>query len=363
MQIGTCSLAGLARLRKGVRRERVSSWDQSGGNRDFWLFAPHEARTIAEIKGAGCVKHIWMTMWSPEEAYARRIVLRAWWDGEPEPSVECPIGDFFGIGHGIVRNFWSLPLQMSPSDGRSFNCWFPMPFAASARFEVANESDSNFILYCYVDYERYDVLEEGYGCFHAQWRRQNPTSGWGDDGRRFEADDAYRWEVWDRPNVDGVGNYVILEAEGLGHYVGCHLDVDCFARTKNDWWGEGDDMIFIDGEPGPPRLHGTGSEDYFNTAYCPKEEFCTPYHGLTVYSGTEEWPWRGKNSLYRFHIEDPIYFEKSIRVTIEHGHANNLSNDYSSTAYWYQAEPHKPFPPLLPVGERLPRPEPASMRR
>jgi hypothetical protein len=302
-----------------------------------------------------------MTMSSPEQAYARKVVLRIWWDGESEPSIECPIGDFFGIGHGIVKNFWSLPLQMSPSDGRGFNCWFPMPFATSARLEVANESRSDFNLYFYIDYERYQVLEGSYGRFHAQWRRQNPTSGWGDDSRRFKEDRAYPQDVSSVPNLDGAGNYVILEAEGRGHYVGCHLDVDCFARGKNDWWGEGDDMIFIDGEAWPPRLHGTGSEDYFNTAYCPKEEFCTAYHGLTVYSGTDEWPWRGKNSVYRFHIEDPVYFEKSILVTIEHGHANNLSNDYCSTAYWYQAEPHKPFPALLPLEGRLPRPDGGPM--
>lgn len=357
MQIGSSSLASLAQLREGVRRERISSWDRSGGNQDFWSFSPQEKRVIAEIEGAGCIKHIWMTMWSPEQAYARKVVVRVWWEGEPEASIECPIGDFFGIGHGIVKNFWSLPLQMSPSDGKSFNCWFPMPFATSARFEVANESHSEFNLYFYIDYERYAVLEGNYGRFHAQWRRQNPTAGWGDDSRLFKEDRAYLKEVSSAPNLDWAGNYVVLDAEGRGHYVGCHLDVDCFARQKNDWWGEGDDMIVIDGEPWPPRLHGTGSEDYFNTAYCPTEEFSTPYHGLTVYSGTAEWPWRGKNSLYRFHIEDPVYFEKSILVTLEHGHANNLSNDYSSTAYWYQTEPHKSFPPLWPMEERLPRPD------
>jgi len=137
--------------------------------------------------------------------------------------------------------------------------------------------------------------------------------------------------------------------------VGCHLDIDCFAREKNDWYGEGDDMIFIDGEAWPPSFHGTGTEDYFNTAYCPREEFSAPYHGLILYSGTEKWPFKGKNSVYRYHIEDPIHFEQSICVTIEHGHANNLSNDYSSTAYWYQLEPHGGFPELLPVAERLPR--------
>jgi len=356
MQIGDSSLAGLAHLRLEVQRERLSSYDKKGGNRDWWTTEPKQKITIANIQGAGCVKHIWITLGCPEEAYARKIVLRAWWDGETEPSIECPIGDFFGIGHGIVKNFWSLPLQMSPQAGRAFNCWFPMPFATSARFEIENESSSETSVYFYIDYERYTQLEPEYARFHAQWRRENPTTGFGDPKRRFAENHDYMWEVWSTPNLDGKENYVILEAEGKGHFVGCHLDVDCFEREKNDWWGEGDDMIFIDGEPWPPRLHGTGSEDYFNTAYGPHEEFCSPYQGLTVNSGDAEWPWRGKNSLYRFHIEDPVYFEKSIRVAIEHGHANSLSNDYSSTAYWYQTEPHLPFPRLLPVELRLPRP-------
>ena len=354
MQIGDSSLAGLARLRNGVRRERISSYDRTGGNRDWFTFAPDQKIVIAEIEGAGCIRHIWMTMGCPEEAYARKIILRAWWDGESQPSIECPVGDFFGIGHGIVKNFWSLPLQMSAQAGRAFNCWFPMPFASSARFEIQNESSAPTNLYFYIDYERYDKLEDGYGRFHAQWRRENPTTGFGDPARRFADDNDYMWEVWSVPNLDGKGNYIILEAEGKGHYVGCHLDIDCFARDKNDWYGEGDDMIFIDGES-LPRLYGTGTEDYFNTAFCPSEEFCSPYQGITVNSGNKEWPWRGKNSTYRYHIEDPIYFEKSIQVTIEHGHANNLTNDYASTAYWYQTEPHKSFPALLPVAQRLPR--------
>jgi hypothetical protein len=355
MQIGYSSLSNLAQLRSDVRSERISSYDQQGGNYDWVTIAPQQSLRIADIQGAGCIKHIWMTMLCLEADYPRKIVLRSWWDGEDQPSIECPIGDFFGIGHGIVKNFWSLPLQMSSQDGRGFNCWFPMPFASEARFEVHNQSNVSANLYFYIDYQRYKKLEEGYGRFHAQWRRENPTEGWGDDERRFSENNDYMWELWRTPNLDGAGNYTILEAEGKGQYVGCHLDVDCFARSKNDWWGEGDDMIFIDGEPWPPRMHGTGSEDYFNTAFCPKEEYCTPYQGLTVYSGDDDWPWNGKNSIYRFHIEDPIYFEKSIRVTIEHGHANNLSNDYSSTAYWYQKEPHKPFPRLLSVDERLPR--------
>ena len=153
-------------------------------------------------------------------------------------------------------------------------------------------------------------------------------------------------------NPTGEGNYVILDAHGRGHYVGCHLDIDVFERQVNDWYGEGDDMIFIDGHL---AMHGTGTEDYFNTAYCPRTEYCAPYHGLTLYSGTPEWPWSGRNSVYRYHIADPIHFHESIKVTIEHGHANKLSNDYSSTAYWYQLEPHRPFPSLPAVAKRLPR--------
>jgi hypothetical protein len=360
MLIGGSSLGDLARLRHGLRRMRVSSWDLSGGNDDFWTLGPGEARTIADLAGAGCIRHIWMTMESHEPAWPRQIVLRMWWEGEASPSVEAPIGDFFGIGHGIVKTFSSLPLQMSPEDGRAFNCWFPMPFASRARIEVSNDSPADCILYFYVDYEAYapdgaaEVSQE-YGRFHAQWRCQNPADGWADLSRR--GDREWLAQAWRTPNLDGAGNYVILEATGKGHYVGCHLDIDCFQRELCDWYGEGDDMIFVDGEPWPPRLHGTGTEDYVNLAYGPTQEHYGPYHGLTVYSGSKEWPWGGKNSVYRYHIEDPIYFEKSIRVTVEHGHANEQSNDYSSTAYWYQTEPHAPFEPLLPVALRLPRPD------
>lgn len=354
IQIGNSSLTNIARLRDGVRRERASSWDISGGNHDYWVVKPTETKYIFDVSGAGCIKHIWVTLGCSELYYARKIVLRAWWDGESNPSVECPIGDFFGIGHAIIKNFWSMPLQMSPENGKGFNCWFPMPFSQQARISITNETQSDVLLYFYVDYEAYQKLEAGYGRFHAQWRRNNPTKGWGDDTRQFWVDRKYRDEVFSMPNLSGKDNYIILEAQGKGQYVGCHLDVDCYKLGKNRWWGEGDDMIFIDGQAFPPRLHGTGSEDYFNAAYCPTQEYCSPYHGITVISGNQESPWAGKNSMYRYHIEDPVYFEKSVLVSIEHGHANNLTNDYSSTAYWYQSEPHKKFPVLLPVNDRLP---------
>jgi len=156
---------------------------------------------------------------------------------------------------------------------------------------------------------------------------------------------------------------VLLDVAGEGQYVGCVLNIDVFDRQVNDWYGEGDDMIFIDGEAWPPRLHGTGTEDYFNTAFCPTQEYSAPYHGITVYSGSDDWPWGGKNSMYRFHVEDPIRFRESIRVTIETGHDNALANDYSSTAYWYQRGRKTPLPKLVAVSERLPRPDALARAR
>jgi hypothetical protein len=349
------SLTSIATIRN-AKSHRVSSYDRTGGNRDFVVFGPDETKTVANLQGPGCIRHIWMTIGGDEPALGRRVVLRFFWDDEPHPSVEVPLTDFFGMGFGMFKEFTSAPLQMSPSGGRAMSCWWPMPFAKSARIEVANEGAEEHPLYFYIDYETYPTPLDDSGYFHAHWRRENPTEGWLDRSAHdeFVAD---IWKVWQQPralNLDGKENYVILEAEGKGHYVGCNLHIDVFERQVNDWYGEGDDMIFIDGEP-LPRLYGTGTEDYFCTAYCPKTEFSAPYHGLILYSGTEEWPWGGKSSMYRYHLEDPIHFEKSIKVTIEHGHGNKLSNDYSSTAYWYQAEPHKPFPPLPGLTERLPR--------
>ncbi|REE57578.1 Protein of unknown function (DUF2961) [Paenibacillus taihuensis] len=369
MTMGYSSMADLARLRD-ARRRRVSSYDRTGGNYDWTIIPGGETSVIMDVKGAGSIRHIWCTLFAAEEGITpsdeqhvlRKLIIRMYWDGETEPSVEAPIGDFFGIGHGVTRNFWSLPFVMAPDEGRGFNCFFAMPYGDSARVEIVNDCDSQVNFYYYIDYEEYDQLEQGLGRFHAQWRRENATDSWGAElpldaplGSTHEGHIKLTQELWKVPNLDGKGNYVILEAKGRGHYVGCNLNIDCFAQEKNNWYGEGDDMIFIDGDP-LPTLYGTGTEDYFNTAFCPRTEFSTPYFGIHMNSGDEENPWRGKNSMYRFHIEDPIHFRESIRVTIEHGHANKLGNDYSSTAYWYQTEPHEPFPKMLPVEQRLPRP-------
>lgn len=342
-------LSDLPRLTQ-TRTARASSWDRTGGNEDRLRLEPGADAVLAELGEPGVVRHLWATLACGDRDYLRKIVLRMFWDGAKTPCVEAPIGDFFGVGHARARNFVSLPLQMSPEDGKAFNCWFPMPFD-TARVEVCNEAAEEALLYFYIDYEVTGRPDPTAGRFHAQWRRENPCDG------IDEQDLSNEQFQFGGTNTDGVGNYVILEAEGEGHYVGCNLNIHNLRKvglSQFNWYGEGDDMIFIDGEPFPPSLHGTGTEDYFNTAWCPTQEYHAPYHGL-VLAGQQNWS--GKVSMYRFHIEDPIRFRRSIRVTIEHGHANRRSDDYSSTAYWYQSEPHAPFPQLPSVAERLPRPD------
>jgi D-arabinan exo alpha-(1,3)/(1,5)-arabinofuranosidase (non-reducing end) len=358
------SLRDLPRLRSG-RRKRASSWDRSGGNDDRLIIEPGQTALLSEISGAGCVNHVWITAaidgldaLNTEPDFLRKVLLKMYWDGENQPSVLVPLGDFFGVGHGRTANFVSSPIQMSPENGKSFNCFFHMPFADGARIEVISELQRERVLfYYYIDYEEFDELERSLGRFHAQWRRENPTDGV-EQGKQSNEEFLFGGE-----NIGGEGNYVILEAEGKGHYVGCLLNVHNLRETDEwNWYGEGDDMIFIDGEEWPPSLHGTGMEDYFNTAWSPRQEYYSPYHGITL-GGRENWS--GQISFYRFHIEDPVPFEKSIRVTIEHGHANKRSDDYSSVAYWYQTEPHRPFS-ILPVEQRISRPvrekSPSSMR-
>ncbi|MHA1412904.1 MAG: glycoside hydrolase family 172 protein [Promethearchaeota archaeon] len=352
MEFGISSLENLAKIRKNVKRKRISSYDKTGANVDCVLIKEKEKYEICNIQGAGIIKHIWMTLASNAPYYLRKIVLRMWWDDEKDPSVEVPIGDFFGVGHGRTVNFWSLPLAMGPEDGKGFNCFFPMPFSSGARIEVENESETDLILYFYIDYEEHPKLPENYGRFHAAWRRENPCKG-------NEYRPKKKAEVFIRKNKTHENDYLILEAEGEGHYVGCHLDIFNLMTTENKsdkdrfWPGEGDDYIEID--DGEIIIYGTGTEDYFCTSWCPTQFYCSPYFGIPLPGGEN---WSGHISYYRFHIEDPIYFHKNIKVKIEHGHANQRSDDFSSTAYWYQDEPHKKFWDLLPVDQRIPREEP-----
>jgi len=334
------------------KRMRVSSYDRSGGNDDRVHVKPGETYEFANIPGAGLITHIWITVGTTtpggSEFYAmRKAYLNFYWDGEENPSVSAPLGDFFGLGHGVTRNFVSEPLQMSPKDGNSLNCWFPMPFAKGARMTITSDCYSDLLFYFYVDYEEHESIPDDTLRFHAQWRREAPTDGVNPETK----ESLLEWLAFGN-NTTGEGNYVVLDAEGEGHYVGCNINIHNLEKTEFvDWPGEGDDMIFIDGEEWPPRLHGTGTEDYVNTAWSPQQVYSAPYHGI-ILPGEDNW--KGKMSWYRYHMRDPIMFNKSIKVTIEHGHNNHRSDDWSTTAYWYQSEPHKPLPPMPPLKARLP---------
>ena len=339
-------LSGLPLLSNTASR-RASSWDRTGGNRDWVTVEPGGTHELVRVGAPGVVRHLWMTAASDDPAHLRTATIRASWDGATTPCIEAPLGDFFGLGHARTTNFWSLPLQMSPQDGKGLSCWFPMPFDA-ALVTVTNEGSEPLKLYYYLDYELGPAYPTAAGRFHARWHRENPTAG---IDRAGVSNDDY---LFGGTNLDGAANYVILEAEGAGHYVGCHLDIvnrSSVGPETFDWYGEGDDMIFVDGEAFPPSLHGTGTEDYFGTAWSPTQAYSGPYHGVILPGGEN---WSGEISLYRYHLEDPVRFTRSIRVTIEHGHANRRSDDVSSTAYWYQLEPHGPQPPLPPVEQRMP---------
>jgi len=362
MSFGCTTLKSLVR-RRPARTKRVSSYDKSGGNRDAWPIPVGETAVLADIAGAGSITHIWFTIASQDKYYLRHLVLRMYWDGEDTPSVECPVGDFFNIGHGLAASNAAMPLAtVAPSESErklggnmAMNCYWQMPFAGGAKITITNDGTEPVgAFYFYVDYEEHDALDNECLRFHAQWRRENPTVG---EKGNLAAQGINYWSLMDDPNPFGEGNYVILEAEGEGHYVGCSLSVDNVDPTPDGltWWGEGDDMMFIDGEKTPSMI-GTGSEDYFCHAWGmhPKGY---PYAGTSVHEHDPDNPGRHKCTSYRFHIEDPVIFTRSLRVTIEHGHANLQSNDYSSVAYWYQAEPHAQFPALPDAVARRPRPD------
>jgi len=337
----------LARLQKGVKTRRVSSYDKSGGNNDrLEGIAPGQRRTLFEVKGAGVIDHIWITIAPPPPALSRHdLILRMYWDGEANPSVEAPVGDFFGQGWDESYPFAVLPLAAGPREGRAMVSYFPMPFASGARIEIENDSAQKVdAFYYYVDYQEMASLPADLGRFHAFYNHalteaspegENEWSLLGPQGK----------------NTTGDRNYLIADIEGKGHYVGVNYYVDCPSPM---WYGEGDDMFFIDGERWPSSLHGTGTEDYFNTSWSPNVLFQHPYFGYARVNGGTGW--LGRTHVYRFHLADPVYFDRSLRFSIEHGHDNNLTLDLSSVAYWYQSEPHKPFPAFPSREARKPKP-------
>jgi hypothetical protein len=324
---------------------RVSSFDRSGGNTDYRSVAPGETLVLAELGGAGIVRHLYFSIWGGPH-YLRDLVLRAYWDGAERPCVEVPFGDFFGLGHERPRFYGSLMVTVNPGDlgvfgTYGFNSYFPMPFANGARLTLTNEgADPVAAVWYHLEYETMAALPPRLGRFHAAWHRANPTVAVGETNNRT---------LHQATNTTGADNYVLLDAEGHGALAGIFLNIDNLWGT---WYGEGDDMIFIDGEAWPPSYHGTGSEEIFGGGACPTDEYAGPYTGFHLIGNLD---YRGKVSMYRFYVNDPVRFRKSIRMTLEHGHANNFANDYSSTALWYQDEPHKAFAPLPGAEARRPR--------
>jgi hypothetical protein len=332
---------------KDYQSERSSSYDRAGGNKDYRPIEPGQTIEIFNEDGPGEISHIWTTLpsWSGPNTLTD-VVIRMYWDGEKDPSVEAPIGAFFGLGLGTYTTFSSALIAVLPK--QALNSYFPMPFEKHGRITITNDGEKEISDYYWnIDWVKKPSIEANAAYFHAQYHQCTPCQGWY-KGNFYGNDftDAQKDPRWLNPSGDG--NYVILDAKGDGQYVGV-----TFSVLQNQWggWNEGDEMIWIDGEEAP-RIHGTGGEDYFNAAWGLPEFYQTPLVGLTERTG---WESGSRFSLYRWHLEAPIRFRKSIRVTIEDGAQNLRSDNFYSVAYWYQREPHVPFPALPKATERIPR--------
>jgi hypothetical protein len=298
---------------------QISSNDTSGGNSDFIHIASGATASLADIQGPGVVTMIWVTIASSDPYFLRRILLRMYWDGEASPSVEVPIGDFFGTGFRYKH--YITPYVGMSSGG--YYSYFPMPFDSRARIEVVNETGQDISsFYYHIDYQKLnEPLDPAVARFHASWHREIRTT----PGRYF----------------------TMLDAVGEGHLVGVNLNMQSYDGGLS--FLEGDEMIYVDGEK-QASVKGTGTEDYFNSGwYFNQGEFSAPYHGLIIKDDT-----LGQIAAYRFHVLDVIPFRKSIRALIEHGDRNVEIADYSGTAYWYQKEPHRPFEAMMPPALRIP---------
>ncbi|MBX7126106.1 MAG: DUF2961 domain-containing protein [Cyclobacteriaceae bacterium] len=288
--------------------------------------------TLAEIDGPGAIQHIWMT---PTGNW-RNSILRFYWDDETTPSIETPVGDFFGMGWGRYAPLNSLPVTVNP--GSAFNCYWIMPFRKKCRITMENIDDKDMILYYQIDYALTEIPADA-AYFHAQFRRVE--------------------------RVPYKQDYTLVDQiKGKGQYVGTYI---AYESHENGWWGEGEIKFFMDGDDKFPTICGTGTEDYFCGSYdfdtrqknaagverTEYTEFCTPYAGLhQVIRGDGHYDIMQRFGMYRWHITDPIRFEKDLRVTIQllgwrnDGRYLPLQDDVASVVYWYQTEPHQSFPKL-----------------
>ncbi len=298
----------------------------------FLRLAPHSTTTIMDVSGPGVVEHIWMATTQNFRGVGRALVLRFYWDDETDPSVEVPLPDFFAIGNDRFAPVNSLPIVDVPA--ASMNCYWPMPFRRHGRITITNDSDSTVPLFTYqIDYRLGPVpLDAGY--FHAQWRRATV----------------------DPSNAI----YTILDGvKGEGRYAGTFL---AWTQMSTGWFGEGEVKFFIDGDTGFPTIVGTGTEDYFGADWGLPALYSTAYVGNVLDPKNPD-PDGGppQHSLYRWHIMDPVAFHHDLRVTIQDlgwypsGKYQLLGDNIASVAYWYQKEPHAPFPPFPPLAKRWPR--------
>ena len=292
---------------------QYSSADPTGGNEDRRPIKPGEELVLLDHEGAGVLRRWWVTIAPRNNVEIQRtLIVRCFWDGEEEPSVEVPVSDFFGMGFGEWKDYISLPLNMTSG---GYNCYWPMPFRENARITVENTGSEPVASFYYnIDIRTFDQLSDDALYFHAQYRQV-----------RSEPDKPIR----------------ILKTEGRGHYVGTLLSMQPGQGGALGYL-EGDEMIYIDGEE-KPSIIGTGTEDYFSSGwYYITGEYSAPYHGITI-KDTE----KGRVNTYRWHIEDPIPFKESLLFEIEHGGVNDAPGvEYSSVAFWYQTHPHAAFPDL-----------------
>jgi hypothetical protein len=333
----------LARIQKGRSRAVSSAAPTPGSNADrIKYITPGETRVLADIKGPGIINHIWLTFnearpnWLEKGGSANpgEIVLRMYWDSSETPAVESPLGDFFAAGFGLRREIQSVPIMVEGGDG--YNCYWPMPFYKRALISITNEGDKNIRSFYYqIDYLQLDHLPPQTAYFCAQYKQEFPEETGSD--------------------------YLILDAEGKGHYVGTVMSV----RTRSPYWfGEGDAKFYIDGEE-IPSIWGTGTEDYFLCAWG-LNECLYPYFGCTFMSGGFG-DLGTRYTLYRWHITDPVRFTRSLRFEIEHkgwisadetvsgkvdGHVER-EDDIATVAYWYQLGQPKQYTSLPSYQERV----------
>ena len=304
-------------LSSGPARELGQKWKV----RPCLTLPKNSVTTLMDADCSGAITHIWMTY---DVKRARDLILRFYWDGEETPSVEAPAGDFFCAPFCRPLAVTAVPVNVNPTNG--LNCFLPMPFRRGARITVENRCPEDDVMLFYaISFEERPVAEdEAY--FHAQFRRRNPTPGTED--------------------------YVILDGvKGCGQYIGTALG---WQQNSEGWWGEGEVKMFIDGDGEFPTYVGTGTEDYFGGAWGFNHNFTAPFLGYqdlsSALDGRETNRVGNRHAMYRFHIADPIRFREDLRVTIQtlgwrsEGRYLPLRDDICSVAYWYQAEPHVPFP-------------------